>query len=72
MGHRYESILETIGRTPVVRLGKLAPDGRVETLAGFAQATMTLHVTMVTDEPVEALLQQQLLFGKGKVHTLSR
>ena len=27
MGHRYESILETIGRTPVVRLGKLAPDG---------------------------------------------
>jgi cysteine synthase A len=27
MGHRYESILETIGHTPVVRLGKLAPDG---------------------------------------------
>src|SRR5688500_167878 len=25
MGARYQSILETIGRTPVVRIGKLAP-----------------------------------------------
>ena len=27
MGRRYENILETVGRTPVVRLGKLSPDG---------------------------------------------
>jgi cysteine synthase A len=27
MGHRYNNILETIGRTPVVRLNKLAPAG---------------------------------------------
>ena len=27
MGHRYDNILDTIGRTPVVRLNKLAPDG---------------------------------------------
>ena len=27
MGHLYENILETIGRTPVVRLNKLAPEG---------------------------------------------
>jgi cysteine synthase A len=27
MGHRYESILDTIGDTPVVRLNKLAPKG---------------------------------------------
>lgn len=27
MGHRYENILETVGRTPVVRVSKLAPEG---------------------------------------------
>ena len=27
MGHKYANILETIGRTPVVKLNKLAPDG---------------------------------------------
>ena len=27
MGHRYQNILETIGRTPVVRLNKIAPEG---------------------------------------------
>ncbi len=27
MGHRYASILETIGNTPVVRINKLAPEG---------------------------------------------
>ena len=27
MGHLYQSILETIGRTPVVRLNKIAPEG---------------------------------------------
>ena len=27
MSTKYENILETIGRTPVVRLNKLAPDG---------------------------------------------
>ena len=27
MGQRYQNILETIGRTPVVRLNKIAPDG---------------------------------------------
>jgi len=27
MGKRYDNILETIGRTPVVRLGKLSPEG---------------------------------------------
>ena len=27
MGHKYENILETIGNTPVVRIGKLAPAG---------------------------------------------
>lgn len=27
MDRRYDSILETIGRTPVVRLNCLAPDG---------------------------------------------
>ena len=27
MGHRYQSILETVGNTPVVRINKLAPDG---------------------------------------------
>src|SRR6202046_841449 len=27
MGHRYASILETVGHTPVVRINKLAPPG---------------------------------------------
>src|SRR5450756_994577 len=27
MGHKYGSILETIGNTPVVRINKLAPEG---------------------------------------------
>ncbi len=27
MGHIYENILETVGNTPVVRIGKLAPVG---------------------------------------------
>ncbi len=27
MGRRFESILETVGRTPVVRINRLAPDG---------------------------------------------
>src|SRR5262245_57748269 len=27
MGRRFDSILETVGRTPVVRIGKLAPPG---------------------------------------------
>ena len=27
MGRRYANILETIGNTPVVKIGKLAPDG---------------------------------------------
>jgi cysteine synthase A len=27
MGHRYQSILETVGNTPVVRINKLAPPG---------------------------------------------
>ena len=27
MGQRYQNILETIGRTPVVRLTKIAPEG---------------------------------------------
>jgi cysteine synthase len=27
MGHRYANILETVGRTPVVRINKLAPEG---------------------------------------------
>ena len=27
MGHKFENILETIGRTPVVRLNKIAPEG---------------------------------------------
>jgi cysteine synthase A len=27
MGRKFDNILETIGRTPVVRLNKLAPDG---------------------------------------------
>ncbi len=27
MGHRYASILETVGRTPVVRINRLAPEG---------------------------------------------
>src|SRR5438045_1454960 len=27
MGHRYASILETVGRTPVVRINRLAPAG---------------------------------------------
>src|SRR5277367_1626652 len=27
MGHKYASILETVGNTPVVRINKLGPDG---------------------------------------------
>ena len=27
MGHRYQNILETVGRTPVVRINHLAPAG---------------------------------------------
>ena len=27
MGQKYQNILETIGRTPVVRLNKIAPEG---------------------------------------------
>jgi len=27
MGHKYQNILETIGRTPIVRLNKIAPEG---------------------------------------------
>ena len=27
MGHRYQNILETVGRTPVVRINRLAPAG---------------------------------------------
>ena len=27
MGHKFESILETVGNTPIVRIGKLAPPG---------------------------------------------
>ncbi len=27
MGHKFQNILETIGRTPVVRLNRIAPDG---------------------------------------------
>ena len=27
MGHRYANILETVGRTPVVRINKLGPPG---------------------------------------------
>ena len=25
MGHRYDNVLETVGNTPVVKIGKLAP-----------------------------------------------
>ena len=27
MGHKFDNILETIGNTPVVRIGKMAPEG---------------------------------------------
>ncbi len=27
MSTKYENILETIGRTPIVKLNKIAPDG---------------------------------------------
>ena len=27
MGRRFENILETVGNTPIVRIGKLAPPG---------------------------------------------
>jgi cysteine synthase A len=27
MGRKYENILETVGNTPIVRIGKLAPKG---------------------------------------------
>src|SRR5215216_1960298 len=27
MGHRFQNILETVGRTPVVRINRLAPPG---------------------------------------------
>ena len=47
MGHKFQNILETIGRTPVVRLNRIAPDGINLVQAngpGAGQSVLHFHI----------------------------
>jgi cysteine synthase A len=62
MGHKYQNILETIGRTPVVRLNKIAPKGinlyvKIESFNPMGSVKDRLALGIIEDAEQSGVLQ---------------
>jgi len=62
MGQRFNNILETVGRTPVVRLNKLAPDGidlyvKIESFNPMASVKDRLALGIIEDAEKSGVLK---------------